>query len=44
MDFGEELQEEPNQENQEGGRAMKSLKLKMSDSSGKKGKDPQVHV
>ena len=44
VESGEEPQEELNQENQEGGKTVKSLKLKMPDFSGKKGKDPQVHV
>ena len=44
VDSGEEPQEELNQDTQEGGRPMKFVKLKMPDFSGKKGKDPQVHV
>ena len=44
VESGEEPQEELNQEKQEGGRTVKSLKLKMPDFNGKKGKDPQVRV
>ena len=48
QDRGVELREEPqdelNHENQQGGKTVKSLKLKMPDFNGKKGKDPQMHV